>query len=347
MTMVRFALSAAGLAAMSHMAFADEAQIEVQVNFLPAPPRTPGYAVWVEGERVHASSGNDAATIAVPECSPNTRVAIWPADSRYTASSMYCDTPLVAQVRYIRTASLLWGDGSSAAADYADAVLPAFTAIAEAAAEGDENALSLWNALDAEDPSQLLVELFRDAGEDAEAPDLELAYQILAVDTTFRTVGEDPADGLLRVADDLRIPILTEEGNAMLAKIDPEWLPPLPVEGFSNRITEVVSGTGRYGRFVRVGDLTGLPVFDVNGHLVGQVGGVSQNGKGSILIEAGGFLGLGESMVALPSDEILLGEGLTIRTHLEEGELDMLPKFDQELLSEDAAIEFRFDGATR
>ncbi len=346
MTMVRLALTAAGLATMSHMAFADEAQIEVQVTFLPAPPRTPGYTVWVEGERVYASSGNDSITISVPKCSPNTRVDIWPADSRYTAPSMYCDTPLVAHVRYIRTASLLWGGGSSAGSDYADAALPAFTAIAEAAAEGDKNALALWNALDAEDPSQLLVELFRDAGEEAEAPDLELAYQTLAVDTAFRAAGEDPADGLLRFADDLGIPILTEEGNGMLAKIDPEWLPPLPVEGFSNRITEVVWGTGTYGRVVRVGDLTGLPVFDADGQLVGEIDGVSQIGQGSVIIEAGGFLGLGESMVALPSDEIVLGEGRTLRTHLNEGELKALPEFDQELLSEDAAIEFRFDGAT-
>ena len=242
---------------------------------------------------------------------------------------------------------MLWGDGYSVAADYADAVLPAFTAIAEAAAKGDENALVLWNALDAEDPSQLLVELFRDAGEAFEAPDLELAYQILAVDTTFRAAGEDPTDGLLRVADDLGIPILTEEGNAMLAKIDPDWLPPLPVKGFSNRNTEVVSGTGTYGLIVRVGDLTGLPVLDADGKPVGQIGGVSQTGPGSVVIEAGGFLGLGESTVALPSDEIVLGEGRTIRTRLKEGELEALPEFDHELLSEDAMIEFRFDGGTR
>ncbi|WP_417607319.1 hypothetical protein [Primorskyibacter flagellatus] len=347
MTMVRLALLAAVLATMSHMAFADDAQIEVQVNFMPAPPRTPGYAVWVEGKRVHASSGNDAATITIPECSPNTRVDIWPADSRYTAPSMYCDTPLIAQVRYIRTASLLWGHSSSAAADYADAVIPAFTAIAEEAAEGDENALALWNALDAEDSSQLLVELLRDAGEGTEAPDLKLAYQVLAIDSTFRSAGEDPADGLLHVADDLGIPVLTEEGNAVLSEIDPEWLPPLPIEGFSNRITEIVSGTGTYGRIVRVGDLMGRPVFDADGQLVGQIGGVSQNGRGSVAIKAGGFLGIGESMVALPSDDVVLEEGRTIRTRLDERELKALPEFDLELLSEDAAIEFRFDGATR
>ncbi|MDF1728812.1 MAG: PRC-barrel domain-containing protein, partial [Sulfitobacter sp.] len=247
----------------------------------------------------------------------------------------------------IRTASQLWGDGSSAAADYADAVLPAFIAIAEAAAEGDENALALWTALDAEDQSRLLVELFRDAGEDVEAPDLELAYQVLAIDKTFRAVGENPADGLLRVADDLGTPILTEKGNATLAKIDPDWLPTLPVEGFSNRITEVVSGTGTYGRFFRVGDLTDLPVFDADGRLVGQIGGVSQNGQGSVLIEAGGFLGIGESMVAVPFDKIELGEGRTLFTHLKEGELEALPEYDQEFLSEDAAVEFRFDAATR
>ncbi|MCQ0972200.1 PRC-barrel domain-containing protein [Paracoccus sp. TK19116] len=344
MTMLRLAVSAAGLATISHLALADEVQIKVQVNFLPAPPRTPGYAVWIEGKRVHASSGNEAVTIVVPECSPNTRVDIWPADSRYTAPSMYCDTPLVAQVRYIRTAALLWGDGSSAGVDYADAVLPAFIAIAEAAAEGDEKALTMRNALDTDHSNQLLVDLFRDAGEDAGSPDLELAYQILAVDTTFRAAREDPADGLLRVADDLGIPILTQEGNAKLAEIDPEWLPPIPIEGTSNRTTEIVSGTGTYGRVVRVGELKGLPVFDTDGQLVGQIGGVSQDGQGSVVLEAGGFLGIGESMKALPSDDIMLGEGPTIRTRLDEQGLRALPDFSQEFLSEDAAIEFRFDG---
>lgn len=326
-----------------------QVNVEIQVDFMPAPPRTPGFVVWVEGKRVYAAQSNDTVVVEMSECTPNTRVEIWPADARYTAPTLYCEIPLVARVHYIQKAAQLWGQDPtrpSVPADYAHAVLPALSKIAADAASGDEAAVELWRGLDADDPGRWLADQLHAASKTADNRELALAYELLAIDVKFRLVGQEPTQGLLRVAEGLNSPVLTEEGSTVLTEIDPGWLPALPIEGVNKRVVDAITGSGEFGRLVLANDLSGVPVLNEDGEQVGLINGIAADGQGSVVVEAGGFLGLGGREVALPSDQIRLTEnGREAITSLSEKDLEFLPEFEQELFADDAEIEFRFGGS--
>ena len=324
---------------------AQPAQVEVLINFQPAPPRTPGYEIWVEGVRMHASPVNDAATISLQECTANTRIQVRPADNRYSWPTLFCANPLTAQVRFIRAAASFWDqDNGSEIVAYTANITSVLDNVAAAAAGGNEEALALREALDAENPA-MIAKLAREMGELVEEEDLVLGYHLIALYATFQAAGIDPADGLLRFAEDLGTPVLTQKGDAILADVSPDWLPPLPIEGPSVRTPEIVLGNGSYGRIVSIEDLKGLTIFDSEGIEIGQFGGLTESDDGkAIIVNIGEFLGLGERDVAVSRDAISLKEMDLMLSDFTVGELEELPENNESLLSISTQVEFRFDG---
>ncbi len=344
MTCLSYASVVALLVLLAEGATAESERIEVEVRFLPDPPGTAGYSVWAQEERVHASPANDATTILVPECRPNTRIQIRPNDGRYSWPTYFCSSRIIAKVRYIHAAALLWNEADgSAAADYAEEVAPAFNATVAAAANGNENVLALRKALAAEDFAEL-AELSRAASDAADTAELTRGYHLIALDATFRSAGKDPTNGLIRFAEDLDTPVLTQEGDAVLAEFAPGWLPRLPIEGTSTRATKVVFGTGKYGRLVSVGSLTGLEVFDSVGEKVGHFYGFAADTGDDAIVDLDGSFGIGNRTVAIPLDALELGETSVTLGDLTIRDLEELPENDQLLLPANTAVEFRFDG---
>lgn len=290
---------------------------------------------------MHASQVNDAVTLMLPKCGLNIRVRVRPADSRYTRPEVGCTEQLTAEVLYVEYAQLIWSEtDGSALVDYATFLFPVFDAIA--AATGDENALALRNALDSDDTAAI-ADLARTAGDAEHSDELALGYRLMALDAKFRALGKIPSDGLIYVAQDLGTPVLTRQGDELLASVDVNWLPPVPVEGPSVRSPDVIFGTGRYSRFVSVGNLEGLDVLDSEGNPVGEINGFAADEAGGAVVEVGGFLGLGSRTVSVSLDRLRLDEtGITFLDFSEIG-VASLPESDRPLLSADAEVEFRYD----
>ncbi|WP_185802637.1 PRC-barrel domain-containing protein [Pontivivens nitratireducens] len=83
---------------------------------------------------------------------------------------------------------------------------------------------------------------------------------------------------------------------------------------------------------VVVDDLYGMSVENLEGEDLGEFSRVvANNGRMYAIIEHGGFLGLGESEVALPLDRMMLGDDRLILQGLTEDELEALPEYDSNL----------------
>ena len=82
-------------------------------------------------------------------------------------------------------------------------------------------------------------------------------------------------------------------------------------------------------REVMASDLSGMPVENLQGESLGEFDRVVDNGGRMFgIIEHGGFLGFGETAVALPLDRLILEEDRILLQGLTEAELDALPEYD-------------------
>jgi sporulation protein YlmC with PRC-barrel domain len=76
----------------------------------------------------------------------------------------------------------------------------------------------------------------------------------------------------------------------------------------------------------------GSPVVNTNGDQVGKIEDVvlDQTGKYFAVVSVGGFLGLGDKDVAVPLDELQLGEDETyVMTAATEDQLKQMPEYDE------------------
>ena len=79
-----------------------------------------------------------------------------------------------------------------------------------------------------------------------------------------------------------------------------------------------------------VSDLIGMEVYNFNGEDLGDVERIAQNGGETfVIIEHGGFLGLGENEYALPMARILMNENGLVMEGLTEEELESMPEYDR------------------
>ncbi|MBO0347357.1 PRC-barrel domain-containing protein [Roseibium sp. CAU 1637] len=88
-------------------------------------------------------------------------------------------------------------------------------------------------------------------------------------------------------------------------------------------------------------ELIGASVYDVAYNSVGEVGDVLLNADGQIeaaIVDAGGFLGLGEKEVAIDFSEVRIyrekdGDDLYVKTSITEEALDNAPEYDEDTYS--------------
>lgn len=81
---------------------------------------------------------------------------------------------------------------------------------------------------------------------------------------------------------------------------------------------------------VAVSDLIGMEVSNFNGEDLGDVNRIAENnGVTYVVIEHGGFLGLGQNEYALPVARILMGENGLVMEGLTEDELESMPEYDR------------------
>lgn len=79
-------------------------------------------------------------------------------------------------------------------------------------------------------------------------------------------------------------------------------------------------------------DLIGTDVVDANGETVGEIADVlidPQNNANHVLVDVGGFLGIGSKRVALPIEE-LSQQGDQLTTNMTEQELEQLASYEEQ-----------------
>jgi hypothetical protein len=73
-----------------------------------------------------------------------------------------------------------------------------------------------------------------------------------------------------------------------------------------------------------------MEVFNFNGEGLGDVERIAQNnGETYVIIEHGGFLGLGQNEYALPMARVLMNENGLVMEGLTEEELESMPEYDR------------------
>ncbi len=97
-----------------------------------------------------------------------------------------------------------------------------------------------------------------------------------------------------------------------------------------------------------VSDLEGRDVVNMQGEDLGEVGRVvSNNGRTYIVVEHGGFLGIGDEEYVLPVERVMISGDNVILEGLSEAELEAMPEYDEsaeEALGADDRIEMRYEG---
>lgn len=97
-----------------------------------------------------------------------------------------------------------------------------------------------------------------------------------------------------------------------------------------------------------VSDLEGRDVVNMQGEDLGEVGRVvSNNGQTYLVVEHGGFLGIGDEEYALPVERVLISGDNVILEGLTEAELEAMPEYDEsaeEALGADDQVEIRYEG---
>ena len=83
----------------------------------------------------------------------------------------------------------------------------------------------------------------------------------------------------------------------------------------------------RYPQPVKVGDLIGLPVLDVDDRTLGYVRGVVRTPEGKIrlIVPYGGFLGLGRRLVAVPIEVVAIAGRQLAALDMSRAEFDAAP----------------------
>ncbi len=97
-----------------------------------------------------------------------------------------------------------------------------------------------------------------------------------------------------------------------------------------------------------VSDLEGRDVVNMQGEELGEVGRiVSNGGQTYVVVEHGGFLGIGDEEYAVPVERVLISGEQVILEGLSEAELEAMPEYDrnaEEALGADQQIEMRYEG---
>ena len=85
------------------------------------------------------------------------------------------------------------------------------------------------------------------------------------------------------------------------------------------------------GQPITVSRIKNMAVYDAKGTKVGDVERIvqAQNGKEELIVGVGGFLGLGERHVAIPTDDVALRGDRLLLEGLTEDQLKRMPPIDR------------------
>jgi hypothetical protein len=100
--------------------------------------------------------------------------------------------------------------------------------------------------------------------------------------------------------------------------------------------TQPQQSTGQQGRLATMGkEIVGKDVYGADNRNMGEVEDVVMGANGqveSVLVDVGGFLGLGARRVAIPISQIQLGEGDRLTTTMTEAQAKELPEYKESQL---------------